>query len=81
MGLSCKPPYVLAQGLLHGEAGVKGCGCGFGLVLDAWRALEAPVGDDDLFFGGKVQIKILGVWQQQGGQWKLLARQAVRVAA
>ena len=30
---------------------------------------------------GKVHIKILGVWQQQGGQWKLLARQAVRVAA
>lgn len=30
---------------------------------------------------GKVQIKILGVWQQQGGSWKLLARQAVRVAA
>ena len=31
---------------------------------------------------GKGQIKILGVWQQQqGGQWKLLARQAVRVAA
>ena len=30
---------------------------------------------------GKVQIKILGVWQQQGGQWKLLARQAVRIAA
>ncbi|MDD2179888.1 nuclear transport factor 2 family protein [Acidovorax sp. D2M1] len=29
---------------------------------------------------GKVQIKILGVWQQQGGQWKLLARQAVRAA-
>ena len=29
---------------------------------------------------GKVQIKILGVWQQQGGSWKLLARQAVRVA-
>ncbi|KRC19345.1 MULTISPECIES: nuclear transport factor 2 family protein [unclassified Acidovorax] len=29
---------------------------------------------------GKVQIKILGVWQQQGSQWKLLARQAVRVA-
>lgn len=28
---------------------------------------------------GKVQIKILGVWQQQGGQWKLLARQAVRM--
>jgi hypothetical protein len=30
---------------------------------------------------GKVQIKILGVWQQQSGSWKLLARQAVRVAA
>ena len=30
---------------------------------------------------GKVQIKILGVWQQQGGQWKLLARQAARIAA
>ncbi len=30
---------------------------------------------------GKVQIKILGVWQQQGGNWKLLARQAVRVAS
>ncbi|MDH4418359.1 MAG: nuclear transport factor 2 family protein [Acidovorax sp.] len=30
---------------------------------------------------GNVQIKILGVWQQQGGNWKLLARQAVRTAA
>ena len=30
---------------------------------------------------GKVQIKILGVWQLQSAQWKLLARQAVRVAA
>ena len=27
---------------------------------------------------GKVTIKILGVWQKQGGKWKLLARQAVR---
>ena len=29
---------------------------------------------------GKVSIKILGVWQQQGagGDWKLIARQAVR---
>jgi len=27
---------------------------------------------------GKVTIKILGVWQKQAGQWKLLARQAVR---
>jgi len=30
---------------------------------------------------GKVQIKILGVWQKQGGDWKLLARQAVRPPA
>jgi hypothetical protein len=28
---------------------------------------------------GKVSLKILGVWQKQGGDWKLLARQAVRV--
>ena len=28
---------------------------------------------------GKVALKILGVWQKQGGSWKLLARQAVRV--
>lgn len=27
---------------------------------------------------GKVALKILGVWQKQGGSWKLLARQAVR---
>jgi hypothetical protein len=27
---------------------------------------------------GKVLLKVLGVWQKQGGQWKLLARQAVR---
>lgn len=29
---------------------------------------------------GSVTIKVLQVWQQQGGQWKLLARQAVRPA-
>ena len=28
---------------------------------------------------GKVSIKILGIWQKQGGDWKLLARQAVRI--
>ncbi|BEP62694.1 hypothetical protein GmRootV213_32480 [Variovorax sp. V213] len=28
---------------------------------------------------GKVALKILGVWQKQGGDWKLLARQAVRI--
>ncbi|MBI2771340.1 MAG: nuclear transport factor 2 family protein [Burkholderiales bacterium] len=30
---------------------------------------------------GTVTIKILQVWQQQGGQWKLIARQAVRPPA
>ena len=30
---------------------------------------------------GKVSLKILGVWQKQGGDWKLLARQAVRVTS
>ena len=30
---------------------------------------------------GKVTIKSLGVWQKQAGQWKLLARQAVRPPA
>lgn len=30
---------------------------------------------------GKVTIKILGVWQKQGGQWKLVARQAIRPPA
>ena len=29
---------------------------------------------------GKVTIKVLGIWQKQAGQWKLLARQAVRPA-
>ena len=28
---------------------------------------------------GKVALKILGIWQKQGGDWKLLARQAVRI--
>ena len=29
---------------------------------------------------GNVNLKVLQVWQQQGGQWRLLARQAVRAA-
>ena len=28
---------------------------------------------------GKVALKILGIWQKQGGEWKMLARQAVRI--
>ena len=30
---------------------------------------------------GKVTIKVLGVWQKQGRQWKLVARQAIRPPA
>jgi len=30
---------------------------------------------------GKVALKILGIWQKQGGEWKMLARQAVRIAS
>ena len=30
---------------------------------------------------GAVKISILQVWQQQGGLWKLLARQAIRLPA
>ena len=28
---------------------------------------------------GKVALKILGIWKKQGNEWKLLARQAVRI--
>jgi hypothetical protein len=28
---------------------------------------------------GKVALKILGIWKKQGNDWKLLARQAVRI--
>jgi len=28
---------------------------------------------------GEVQLRVLLVWQKQGGQWKLLARQAVKM--
>ena len=59
---SFSPPYVLAELSLHGEASIKVFGIGFELMLDALLALEAPVGDDDLFFGGKVRIKIGFPW-------------------
>jgi hypothetical protein len=29
---------------------------------------------------GEVQLRVLLVWQKQGGQWKLLARQAVKLS-
>jgi hypothetical protein len=62
VALSFKPFYILAQVSLHGEASVKIFGIGFELMLDALLALEAPVGDDDLFFGGKVRIKVGLPW-------------------
>jgi hypothetical protein len=62
VAFSFNPPYVLAQLSLHGEASIKVFGIGFELMLDALLALESPVGDDDLFFGGKVRIKIGLPW-------------------
>src|SRR4029077_5185157 len=58
VGLSVYPSYVVAAVSLHGEASIKVFGSGFELMLDALLALEAPVNGDDLFFGGKVRIKI-----------------------
>jgi hypothetical protein len=28
-----------------------------------------------------VSLKVLGIWQKQGGTWKMIARQAVRPPA
>ena len=58
VALSFNPRYVLAEVSLHGEASIKVFGIGFELMLDALLALEAPVDDDDVFFGGKVRIKL-----------------------
>ena len=62
VALSFNPRYILAEVSLHGEASIKVFGIGFELMLDALLALEAPVNDDDLFFGGKVQIKLGLPW-------------------
>ncbi|HEY6056497.1 MAG TPA: hypothetical protein VIV06_00620, partial [Candidatus Limnocylindrales bacterium] len=62
VALSFKPFYILAELSLHGEASVKVFGIGFELMLDALIALEAPVGDDDEYFGGKVRIKLGLPW-------------------
>lgn len=40
------------------------------------HALHASTNDSGK--AGTVSLKVLQVWQRQGGQWKLLARQAVR---
>ena len=53
-------------------------------VVDANTAIvRHTLAADTLDSGkpGKVALKILGVWQKQGGDWKLLARQAVRITS
>lgn len=62
VALSFDPFYILAELSLHGEASIKIFGIGFELMLDALLALEAPVNGDDLFFGGKVTIKVGLPW-------------------
>lgn len=62
VAVSFNPFYILAELSLHGEASIKIFGIGFELMLDALLALEAPVGEDDLFFGGKVRIKVGLPW-------------------
>lgn len=62
VAMSFDPFYILAQLALHGEVSVKVYGIGFELMLDALLALEAPVNGDDLFFGGKVTIKLGLPW-------------------
>ncbi len=62
VALSFNPFYILAEVSLHGEASIKVYGIGFELMLDALLALEAPVNGDDLFFGGKVRIKVGLPW-------------------
>jgi hypothetical protein len=62
LAVSVRPFYMLAEVSLHGEASVKVFGIGFELMLDALLALEAPVGDNDEYFGGKVRIKLGLPW-------------------
>ena len=47
---------------------------GIGIVR---HTLEADTNDAGK--PGHVKLKVLGIWQQQGEHWKLIARQAVRV--
>ena len=62
VAMSFDPFYILAELALHGEASIKIFGIGFELMLDALLALEAPVNGNDLFFGGKVTIKVGLPW-------------------
>jgi hypothetical protein len=62
LAVSFRPFYMLAEVSLHGEASVKVFGIGFELMVDALLAVEAPVGDDDEYFGGKVRIKLGLPW-------------------
>ncbi len=62
VAMSLKPIYVLGQVGMHGELAVKAFGFGFELGLDARLALEAPVGDDDLYFAGEIEVHIGLPW-------------------
>jgi hypothetical protein len=62
LAVSVRPFYMLAEVSLHGEASVKVFGIGFELLVDALLAVEAPVGDDDEYFGGKVKVKLGLPW-------------------
>jgi hypothetical protein len=62
LAVSFRPFYMLAEVSLHGEASVKVFGIGFELLVDALLAVEAPVGDDDEYFGGKVKVKLGLPW-------------------
>ena len=43
------------------------------------HALSAQTNDSGK--PGTVSLKVLGIWQKQGGTWKMIARQAVRPPA
>lgn len=52
-------------------------------VLDSGLAIvrhKLNADYDDSGKRGKVSLRVLGVWQKQGGAWKLLVRQAVNAA-
>lgn len=62
VAMSFMPVYVLGQVGMHGELAVKAFGFGFELGLDARLALEAPVGEDDLYFAGEIEVHIGLPW-------------------
>jgi hypothetical protein len=62
VALSINPVYVLGQVGMHGELAVKAWGFGFELGLDVQLALEAPVGEHDLYFAGVIKVHIGLPW-------------------